>query len=166
MAYNKQDKDKLRRAYVFDKLSLDKAAKTLGISYPTAQRWKRDAIKTGDDWDKVQAAHTLAGGDVEAVARQLLTDFVVQFKTTMDLLKDDTELDAKTRVELLTSLSDSYNKAICANKKLMPVTDKLAIAMQVVSEFGDYIKAHKPDLLAEFAAVLEPFGERLASTLQ
>lgn len=161
MAYHKDSKEQLRRAYVFDNLSLEKAAKLLGVSYPTAQRWKNKAKQDGDDWDKVKSAHTLAGGSIEALARQLLTDFVVQFKATMDLVKDDDALDAKTRVELLTSLSDSYNKAIGANKKLMPEVSKLAIAMQVVNELGDYIKEHKPEVLPLFIEVLEPFGERL-----
>lgn len=161
MAYSKNDKDRLRRAYVFDNLSLDKASLLINVSYATAQRWKTKAKEDGDDWDKVKSAHTLAGGSIEALARQLLTDFVVQFKATMDLVKDDDNLDAKTRVELLTSLSDSYNKAIGANKKLMPEVSKLAIAMQVVNELGDYIKEHKPEVLPLFIEVLEPFGERL-----
>lgn len=112
----------------------------------------------GDDWDKVKSAHSLAGGELEAVARQILTDFVIQFKATMELVKAD-ELDAKTRVELLTSLSDSYNKAISANRKLMPETSKLAVALSVIERLAEFIKDNKPEMLESYLSMLEPFGQ-------
>lgn len=162
MAYTQETKDSVRRAYVYDGLSLDKAAQVMNVSYPTAQRWKKEAKAQGDDWDKVKAAHTLSGGEVENVARELLVELVLIFKTTMDNVKND-ELDAKTKVGLLASLADSYNKSISANKKLMPVADKLAIAMTVMEMLGNYIKEHKPEAMPIFIEILVPFGELLDS---
>lgn len=165
MAYSQADKDKVRRAYIFDKLPLDKCATLHGISYATLQRWKKDAYAKGDDWDKVKSAQTLAGGEVEDIARALLTDLIVIFKTTMDSVKES-ELDTVVKVQLLTSLSDSYNKAINANKKLMPVTDKLAIAMTVMEMLGNHIQNTKPDAMPAFLEILVPFGEVLSKEFE
>lgn len=165
MAYTTADKDKVRRAYIFDKLPLDKCAILHGISYPTVQRWKKEAKQAGDDWDKVKSAQTLAGGEIEDVARTLLTDLVIIFKTTMDGVKND-DLDAKTKVQLLASLADSYNKSISANKKLMPTTDKLAVAMTVMEMLGKYIQEYKPEAMAVFVEILVPFGELLSKEFE
>lgn len=165
MAYTQSTKDELRRAYVFQRLSLDKAASISGVSYATAQRWKRQAAAGGDDWDKVKAAHTLAGGELEDIGRQLLTDLVLQFKATMELVKLDSDIDAKTRVELLTSLSDSYNKAISANRKLLPETSKLAVALTVLEQLAAYIGKQRPELLGHFLEILEPFGQMIEREL-
>ncbi len=122
MAHSQETKDQLRHRYVFERLPLEKAAGLSGVSVPTARRWKQQAQDFGDDWGKLRSAHTLAGTDLEEVARTLLTDLVLQFKATMDALAADGKMDAKTRVELLTSLSDSYNKAISANLKNVDCT--------------------------------------------
>lgn len=166
MAHAQSTKDELRRLYVFDQLSLASCAVTVDVSYATAQRWKNQAQELGDDWDKVRSAHAMAGGEIEDIARQILTDFVIQFKSTMDIIKEDTELGAKTRVELLTSLSDSYNKAIGANKKLLPTTSKLAVALEVLERLANYIKEHKPELLVDFMDILEPFGTLIEKELK
>lgn len=166
MAHSQATREDLRKRYIFEGLSLEKAAGLGGVSYGTAQRWKNQALQNGDDWDKVKSAHSLAGGELEDVARQILTDLVLQFKATMILVQADAEIDAKTRVELLTSLSDSYNKAISANRKLMPETSKLAVAMQVLQRLAEYIKEHEPDLLVDFLSVLEPFGVLIEQELR
>lgn len=166
MAYTQSTKDELRRAYVFQRLSLDKAANISGVSYATAQHWKRQAAAGGDDWDKVKAAHTLAGGELEDIGRQLLTDLVLQFHATMELVKLDSDIDAKTRVELLASLSDSYNKSISANRKILPETSKLAVALKVLEQLAAYIGEQRPELLGHFLEILEPFGQMIERELK
>lgn len=165
MAYTTADKDKVRRAYIFDKLPLDKCAMLHGISYPTVQRWKKQALEQGDDWDKVKSAQTLAGGEIEDVARTLLTDLIIIFKNTTDGVKSD-EIDSVTKVKLLASLADSYNKSVSANKKLMPVTDKLAVAMTVMEMLGRYIQDTKPEAMPAFVEILVPFGEVLSKEFE
>lgn len=166
MAHDKDKKNQVRKSYVFDGLSLASCAMLADISYGTAQRWKNVAKDQGDDWDKVRVAYTMAGSDIEDLGRQILTDFIVQFKTTMDKVREDEGLSSTQRVELLTSLSDSYNKAISANKKIMPETNKLAVALQVVEMLSKYIAEHKPELLTVFMEVLEPFGVLLDKELK
>ena len=166
MAHDTDKKSQVRKSYVFDGLSLASCAMLADVSYSTAQRWKNVAKDAGDDWDKIKAANTLAGSELEDIGRQILTDFIVQFKTTMDKIREDETLTSTARVELLTSLADSYNKAIAANKKIMPETNKLAVALQVVEMLSKYIGEHKPELLMSFMEVLEPFGDLLDKELK
>ncbi len=165
MAHAKGKRNEVRKRYVFDGMGLATCATAAGISYATAQRWKKDARENGDDWDRVKAAHTMAGSDLEDIGRQILTDFVVQFKASMDLIHDE-NLPATKRVQLLTSLSDSYNKAIAANKKIMPKTSKLAVAFEVIEKFKDYVMQHAPDVAPKFAELLLPFGEQMEKELK
>ncbi|MDQ9403586.1 DUF1804 family protein [Serratia marcescens] len=65
MAYPPETRDRLRRAYVFDGLSLEVAAVQCGVSYGTAQRWKNDSKAAGDDWETLRGARMLAGGGLE-----------------------------------------------------------------------------------------------------
>ena len=165
MAHDQATKDKLRRLYIFERLSLEIAAGQCGVSFATARRWKDKAETAGDNWEKLRAAHTMAGTDLEDIARQLLTDLVLQFKATMDAL-DREDIPASERVTLLTSLSDSYNKAISANKKLLPETSRLAVALEVLEKLADWLKTKRPELLGAFLDELEPFGAMLEKELK
>ena len=81
MAHPKSKRMALRSAYCYKALSLEEAAALVGISIGTARRWKVDAQKAeDDDWDKVKAASSLAGEGMEAVARQMLNDYVLQHR--------------------------------------------------------------------------------------
>lgn len=165
MAHDQATKDKLRRLYVFERLSLEIAAGQCGVSFATARRWKDKSETAGDNWEKLRAAHTMAGKDLEDIARQLLTDLVLQFKATMDALARE-DIPASERVTLLTSLSDSYNKAISANKKLLPETSRLAVALEVLEKLADWLKTKRPELLGAFLDELTPFGAMLEKELK
>ena len=165
MAHDQATKDKLRRLYVFERLSLEIAAGQCGVSFATARRWKDKAETAGDNWEKLRTAHTMAGKDLEDIARQLLTDLVLQFKATMEALSRE-DIPASERVTLLTSLSDSYNKAISANKKLLPETSRLAVALEVLEKLADWLKTKRTELLGAFLDELEPFGALLEKELK
>lgn len=166
MAHSQATKDDLRKKYIFDGLSLTMAAVTTDVGYATAQRWKNQAADAGDDWDKVKVAHTMAGGDLEDISRQILTDFIIQFKATMESIKATDDIGPGQRVEMLTSLADAYNKTVASSRKLLPETSKLAIALQVLEMLAKYIQEHKPDLLIEFMSVLDPFGDLISKELK
>ncbi|WP_447876845.1 DUF1804 family protein [Serratia fonticola] len=162
MAYGPEVRDRLRRAYVFDGLSLEVVSLQLGVSYGTAQRWKNDAKGAGDDWEKVRAARLMAGGGLEELSRAMLAGLVTQFQATMDALAyGDSNLKPEERVKLLGSLSDAYNKAISASKKVLPETSELATAMEVVKRLSEFIIEKYPQHRGVFLEILEPFGEEL-----
>jgi hypothetical protein len=170
MAYSREIREKLRRSYVFDKLALEKAAELHDVPFITARRWKSEAKKAGDDWDKQRDAHMMAGGSIEDTARGILSNLIIQFTATSEALNDIdiNALEPKERiafiakrVDMLASLADAYNKGISASKKILPETSELATAMQVITMFSEFIASKYPQHLSAFAEVLEPFGEEI-----
>ncbi|MFB9160193.1 DUF1804 family protein [Chromobacterium violaceum] len=163
MAHTPETRDKLRRLYVFDRISLEVAAMQCGVSMSTASRWKRELAEAGDDWDKVRAAHILAGGGIESIARAALSGFMVQYQAVMEALQVDANLPAEKKVGMLASLADSFNKTIAASKRVLPETSQLATAMEVVQSLAAYIRENHPQHAAAFVEILEPFGNELAN---
>lgn len=162
MAHPKEVRDKVRRSFVFDRLSLEIASSKHTVSYSTARRWKEDALAAGDDWDKAQAAQLMAGGGIESAARQMLAGLVTQYQATIVEL-ETAEIKPADKVSMLASLADAYNKTINASKRVLPETNELAVAMGVVQKLADFIKSRHPEHVAAFADVLGPFGDELTA---
>jgi len=161
MAHPKQTRERLRRAFVTDRLSLEVAALKTKISYATAARWKAQALTAGGDWDKARAGQLMSDGGIEAVARQVLAGLVTQYQATMQAVTDDAGIEPAAKVQMLASLADAYNKTVSASKRILPETSELATAMQVVQHLAGFIRERFPQHRAAFAEVLEPFGEAL-----
>lgn len=166
MAHPRETRDGVRRAYVFDRQSLEVAAAIHGVSYGTARRWKQAAEAAGDSWDKAQAAQLLAGGGIEDVARQVLSGLVTQFQATMEAVQVDTEIKPAAKVQMLASLADAYNKTVSASKRVLPETSSLATAMEVLQRLATFIRECFPQHVQAFAEILEPFGEVIAKGLK
>ena len=164
MAHGKDKLAAVRAAYVHERLPLEMAAAKAGVSPATAVRWKRKAREAGEDWDKLRAACLLAGDGVEAVARQMLADYVVQHKAMMDAIASDEGLTAAAKVDMLASLADSFNKTVSASKRVLPETSELATALAVLDKLGLFIRDHYPQHGPAFLEVLEPFGAVVART--
>lgn len=165
MAHTQETRNGVRRAYVFDRQSLEVAAAMFGVSYGTARRWKQQAQKGGDDWDKSQTAQLMAGGGLEDIARQVLSGLVIQFQATMEAVQSDEKICPATKVQMLASLADAYNKTVAASKRVLPETSSLATAMQVIQRLAEFIRQHYPKHGAVFAEILEPFGEVIAKEM-
>jgi hypothetical protein len=160
VAYGKEVRDAVRRAYVFNQLTLELAAAQQGVPFVTARRWKTDAKTAGDDWDKLRAAYTLAGGGLEDVARSVITALIVQTEATLEQIKTSTTAPDE-QVKMLSSLGDAFHKLVAANAKMMPQTSQLATAIDVIRLLQQFIKERYPQHLQAFDDVLEPFGSEL-----
>lgn len=155
----------VRKHYVFGRLSLEQAARLADVAFSTAKRWKTQAAAEGDDWDKVRNAATLAGGDIEQLSQQILTEMLVQFNATLDLVKADPEMSAAVRVELLSSLMDNIHKSMSAMRRFLPETNALAIAMLVIRGLADFVQEQFPQHGSAFVEILEPFANVLPKIL-
>lgn len=162
MAHPKETRDAVRRAFVFDRLTLEIAAMKAGVSYGTARRWKTDAAETGDDWDKAQSAQLIAGGSLEEIARGVLAGLVTQYQATMEELTRTEDVKPLEKTKLLASLADSFQKTVSASKKILPETNELAVAMDVLQRLATFVKNNRPDHIQVFAEILEPFGHELS----
>ncbi|MDY4280043.1 MAG: DUF1804 family protein, partial [[Pasteurella] mairii] len=116
MAHDEKTKAHVRRYYVFDRLTLEQAAKKAGVAFGTARRWKLQAQDKGDNWDNVRDAQIMAGGELEDISRSLLTGFILQYRATMNEVQQNSELNSKEKVALLATLSDSFTKMTAASK--------------------------------------------------
>lgn len=158
MAHDPKVKTTVRKHYVFDRFTLEQSAQKAGVSFGTARRWKAEAEKAGDDWDKARDVQIMAGGEIADISQSLLTGFIVQYRSTMDALQNDAELSSKEKVLLLSALADSFTKMTAASKRILPDVSERVVAMQTIEKFGEYIQTEHPHLLSEFLDTLVGFG--------
>ncbi|MFZ7175242.1 DUF1804 family protein [[Pasteurella] aerogenes] len=166
MAHDEKTKAHVRRYYVFDRLTLEQAAKKAGVAFGTARRWKLQAQNKGDNWDNVRDAQIMAGGELEDISRSLLTGFILQYRSTMNEVQQNSELNSKEKVALLATLSDSFTKMTAASKRILPEVSELAVAMRTIELFGEYIQQHHSALMAPFLDALSGFGQMLDEELK
>ncbi|ECI4313395.1 DNA-binding protein [Salmonella enterica subsp. salamae] len=159
MAYSRETRDKLRRLYIYNQWSLEIVASQTGVAFSTAARWKKEAQDSGDDWDKMRAANLMAGGGMEDAGRAVLMSLVTQCQAATEAINTEANLSAEKRVELLASLADAFNKATAASKKILPETNRLAIAIEVVQALGEHINRKFPAQKLAFVEILESFSE-------
>ena len=119
---------------------------------------KFDVIVVGAGPSGNAAAYTLAGDGLESVSRKVLMGFLLQHQTVMEQLQSDTELSAKQKADMLTSMADAFNKTVAASRRVLPETNKLAVALGVIEDFAGYVQKQKPELLPAFVELLEGFG--------
>lgn len=161
MAHPQETRDRLRRSYIFGQMSLEIASAQAAVAFATARRWKKEAQDAGDDWDKLRAAHVLAGGGLEEIGRAVLTGLVTQYQTTLEQLTTAEGIQPKERVELLASLADAFNKATAASRKILPETSQLAVALDVLQRLSTFVQESHPQHLGAFVEILEPFGAEI-----
>lgn len=161
MAHGEDSRRAVRAAYVFDQLSLEAAAAKLGVPYATARNWKRSGKELGDDWDKARAAQMIAGGGIEDVVRQTLGIVVQQVQATVQAIQEATDMPPGEKVQMLASLADAYNKLMAASRRMMPETDKLAVATDVAKRMAEFVRTNYPQHAPAFTEILAPFGDEL-----
>jgi len=161
MAHSQETKSAVRASYVRDRLPLEQVAEKHGISYATVRSWKRKAKEAGDCWEKARVASRMANGTFGDITTELLEDLTLLFQTTITDIKDK-DISPLQKVEAISKLSDAYSKTIKAAGGGDQKIAKLAIAMQVLEELAKFIREGYPEQLEVFAAILEPFGQRVS----
>ena len=163
MAHPQEIREKLRQLYVSGQQTLETAAMMCEIPQATARAWKRAAKEKGEDWDKLRAAYTMAGGGIEDLSRAMLAGFLTQYNNTMMMLQDaDSEsLMPSERAKLLASLADAFTKTVAANARVMPETSKLAVSLEVIELMVAFVQREYPQHLMAVVEVMEPFGREI-----
>ena len=162
MAHGKEKRTQLRGLYVYQRLPMEAACRKLHIPRATANRWKSDALKAGDDWDTVRAAQALGDENFTLLTKRLLEDYLVQHQATMDLLRADDKMTARERAETLASMSDSFNKTMASFRRLSPELNRQAIQLDTLQRFVSFAQGRFAQHLPALVEMLEPFGEELA----
>jgi hypothetical protein len=160
MAHPRETRERLRRLYVFDNQPLETAALQCNVSISTARRWRDESIADGDNWERARAAQLLASDGVEATARAALAGFLTQYQACMDELAT-CELAPAQKVGLFAQLADSYTKIVSASRRVLPETDELAVAMDVVRYLAGHVRDHHAAHAPALLTVLESFQTEL-----
>lgn len=162
MAYRQEVKDALRAKYIGG-LSLPAAATFFSVTYPTAQRWKRDAKKAGDDWDKIRTAQQLGATADNSIAQSTLSQFLRIFQETLDDIEKNPKFSADEKVKLLSSLSDTYAKVSKAAGRVDPSSWELSLVLDVLHKYAEFVQSHYPEFYAEFLNMHHHFGKKVGN---
>lgn len=162
MAHPRETRLAARAAYLGG-LPIEQAAAQAGVPLATARRWKADALAEGDDWDKFQRASLMvAGGGFDQAMGRVAAGVVLRCEALMDRIAGDAGIDPVEATKAVASLTDSLAKAQAAAKRLLPETDRYAVAMDVLKRLAEHAMARKPASFAsELVELLEAFGADL-----
>ena len=151
---------KARAIYVYDKRPIIEAAQECGVSNVTVRRWKTQCLAAGDDWDMARQLTSLSSANRGLLLNALLEDFLKQYRGTIAWLdKAGAELPALDRVHALARLAAALEKVTDAHARLQPEQNKLAIAMDALRDFFNFVREREPELTVSLLPHLEPFGE-------
>lgn len=162
MAHSPETRKAVWAAYVYQGLDLAVAAAQHSVSTSTAQRWRAEALRAGDDWDRARAASIIGAEAREAMALRLLDEHIALHWEAIGALKTAVDLSPLARVDAITKLTDAFHKNVAAQAKLNPKLAGLAIAADVLRKLGDFVFEKYPQHAEAFAEILEPFGVELS----
>lgn len=162
MAYSSNVRRQVRDLYIQKRATIPTISVMLDVPQGTLARWKADAKKDGDDWDMARAAAVMADDGFDAVVSAAVESFTIMFQTTMEQIQDAGDIEPATKVKLMASLSDAFNKMINAAGRASPSLSKLAIASEVLAKMADFIHEDFAEHAEAFVEILEPFGLLIA----
>jgi hypothetical protein len=160
MAYDRATRQRVRAKFV-QGMALTSAAMAEDVPYNTARRWKADDSIRGDDWDLERNARRMSRSGVHNLANEVLNELATQFLATLEVLKQDKQLPADKRAQILVQLMDGYHKAIHARARAMPEANQLAVAMDVVKFLTTHIAARAPALREQWMTLIEGAGDAM-----
>lgn len=159
MAHSPDKKTKLRAAYIGG-LPLEAAADKTGVPYATARNWYRAAMLAGDDWDAFQKASLIVGGGgIEQALGRIIAAGLLRCEA---LLESTAAAEPAEAVKAMGVMGDTVSKLRAASKGMIPETDKLAVATDVVKRLAEFTRTKHPKHAAALIEVLEPFADELA----
>jgi uncharacterized protein YjcR len=161
MAHSQETRDTVRRLYV-EGMPLNGAAITAGVSYDTAQDWKRKAKAKGDDWDDARAAYRISEQGIDDLNQQLVEDFARQVLTTTRELESAT-IPASDKAQLLAQLADAYAKFSKAFARVNPQFSALAVALDTLKLIAEHLRAEDPAALRALQPHLEVIGQTIGN---
>ncbi|SDY24434.1 DUF1804 family protein [Nitrosomonas sp. Nm58] len=161
MAHSPETTSAVRSAYVYEALNLEAISDRFNMPRSTITRWKKAALKNGDNWDRARAAARLSGEGAEAVTAAVLEDFMLLFQSTMEDVKNSQDIKPLDKAEVLSRISDAYSKTMNAVTKGNPKLDKLSFAADMLRDLVQFIQTYYPQHAVAMEEVLLPFGESI-----
>jgi hypothetical protein len=152
----------LRAAYIGG-LPLEAAADKAGVAHGTARNWFNSAKKAGDDWNKFQAASLIvAGGGIEQAIGRIIAAGLIRCESLLEQLNKPEVLPGEA-VKAMAVLGDTIAKLKAAGKGMMPETDAMAVQLDTLKRYAEFVRVKYPAQAAAMLETLEAFGEVLAN---
>lgn len=167
MATDTDLKRKARSEFIYKRKTLAMIALSVGVTANTVSRWKRAAMKRGDDWEVARAAHMIAGEGLDSVITTVVEEFMIMAQHAIEELKADgqkkknQQMSIGDRIKMMTSLADAMNKMTVSAGKLAPKISELGVAQDVLRRQLEFVRDVYPDHAHVMLQIIEPFGEKL-----
>ena len=162
MAYPVEMQKQLRDLYVLRYLSLEEAAKELGISFATARAWKAKAQKNGTDWDVERAAQIRVDGKDNQLTNVVFLKMMALLERNIDRLSHDEDIEPLELGKALIGLGDTLSKTTALGARIMPEVNRVELVMRMVRLIGDTVREERPDIAPYFVELLERLAPDLA----
>jgi len=160
MAWSKQQRLEVRNLYVNDGLQPQDISRETGIPVSTICRWRSQAKKRGDDWDKARYQTCLSSEHIEDLNRQILGRYLDMLTNTVNSVHA-ADLDPLEKTKALTSLADSYNKMVGAMKRINPEVAVAEVAVNVITIVHEALKARSESAAAVLADCIDEITARI-----
>ena len=161
MAHDPEKKSKARSLYVFKNCTFDDIEAIIAVPAKTISRWKKEAKKKGDDWDKARHVASLSEQNVESVNRQVYANWLTRFKEVQTSILEDENMGTMDRVGALASLADSFNKMVAALRKIEPEVNLASTALKVLEIIADYLNSADEELAHKFGEHIDSIGVKI-----
>ena len=148
----------VRDRCVAGKLALEQAAAQKGVPLTTARKWKSQADRAGDDWDRARAAHSLTSSGAGIIAQLVLHDFLMLHEATVEGLRADQTIPPLARAEAMAKLADAFTKTMSAVAKAAPDLGRFAVATELLQDLALFVRDRYPAHASALAEILEPFA--------
>lgn len=162
MAHPPAKRQDARAAYVFGRMPAEGVAEKIGVPLATVRRWKADAIKVGDDWDKARAAAAMSHAGAGAIAQAVLADYLTLHHGAVAALNEAEGLSPLDRAEAMARIADAFTKTMAAVAKAAPDLGRLAVATELLADLARFAGEKYPQHAAALLELLEPFAAHIS----
>jgi len=130
----------LSRALYLSSKDIEFIAKLLGLHTRTISNYKKTALSSGDDWDKLRIDKHLSNAHRDK--ESLFSDFVALMYDELHSIKEDTSLDTKQRIDAISRLGDSFSKMRRIANAENPEAFTRTIIKKTISHIIEIIQPH------------------------
>lgn len=159
MAHSHETRAKVKRLYI-EGMALKPAALAAGVSYDTAQAWKKAALNKGDNWDTHRASFSISVGNIDDVTKRLAVKVVQQSLRLAEEI-DNSDKDISDKVKMHASMADSMAKTTKGIKRFAPELTEASAAIGTLKLIVDYLRKNDPELLKTFSEHFDGIGNEL-----
>ena len=162
--------EQARFAFINEKCSLFSISKFMNIPLSTLRFWKQRDKNLGINWDKNKEWQKMLNNSqnkkTEEMIKELLEGLIDETNCTILKIRNDEDIDSKTKAQIISDLTQSLSRAVDASRKLLSSTSEFSVAVKVLELFSEYLTKNEPKILPLFSSHLDSFAKELELKLK